>query len=73
MLFGHRANNRFWERTLANVAARFGAPEAPVVTEVVCVDRRRQWRHAGNVRHNAGIRATLDALASPLRTLRRRS
>ena len=73
MLFGHRANNRFWQRTLANVAARFGAPEAPVVTEAVCVDPRRQWRHAGNVRHNAGIRATLDALASPLRTLRRRS
>lgn len=72
MLFGHRANTRFWERTLANVAARFGATEAQVSTEVVCVDRRRQWRHAGNVRHNAGIRATLHTLTSPVRLLRRR-
>ena len=27
----------------------------------MCVDRRRLWRHAGNVRYNAGIRAALHA------------
>jgi hypothetical protein len=72
MLFGSRANNRFWQATLRNVAARFGSPQAEVETEVVCVDRRRQWRQAGNVRYNAGIRAALHAAAAPVRLVRRR-
>ncbi len=72
MLGGHRANNRFWQTTLANVAARFGAAEAAVETEIVCVDRRRQWRHVGNVRHNAGIRAAMHAAGAPARFVRRR-
>ncbi len=71
MLFGHRANSRFWEQTLANLARRFGVAEPQVVTEVVCVDRRRQWRHVGNVRHNAGMRSALHVLATPIRALRR--
>lgn len=73
MVFGgSRMNDRFWESTLRNVAARFGLPEAPVETEIVCVDRRRQWRHAGNIRHNAGMRAALHTAAAPIRFLRRR-
>ena len=71
MLFGSRTNNRFWQATIRNVAGRFGA-DAEVETDVVCVDRRRQWRHAGNVRYNAGIRAALHAAAAPARFLRRR-
>jgi hypothetical protein len=38
---------------------------------VVCVDRRRQWRKAGNLRHNAAIRTFLWRLAAPLRLLAR--
>jgi hypothetical protein len=72
MLGGGRMNNRFWETTIRNVAARFGAPEATVETEIVCVDRRRQWRYAGNVRHNAGMRGTLHTLSAPIRLIRRR-
>ena len=72
VLGGGRMNNRFWEATVANVAARFGLPGATVETEVVCVDRRRQWRHAGNVRYNAGIRAAMHAAAAPVRLVRRR-
>ena len=72
MLGGHRVNNRFWQTTLANVAARLGAASVEVETEIVCVDRRRQWRHAGNVRHNAGIRAALHAAGAPGRFVRRR-
>lgn len=71
MLFGNRTNNRFWQTTLRNVAARFGA-EGAVETEVVCVDRRRQWRNAGNVRYNAGIRAALHTATAPARLIRRR-
>ncbi len=69
-LGGHRMNNRFWEATLRNVAAHLGATVEPT-TDVVCVDRRRQWRHAGNVRHNAGFRSALYTAAGPLRWLRR--
>jgi hypothetical protein len=73
LLFGgHRANNRFWEATLRNVAARFGAAEAEVETEVMCVDRRRQWRYARNVRHNSGFRSALHTMSAPIRFLRRR-
>lgn len=54
-LGGHRQEDRFWEQTLANLAAHFGV-EAPVETQVVCVDRRRQWSRAGNIRHSAAIR-----------------
>ena len=73
MLGGQRAQNRFWQRTIANVAARFGSPDADVETEIVCVDRRRQWRQAGNIRYNAGIRGAIHAAATPLRYVRRRS
>ena len=54
MLGGHRANNRFWQATLANVAARFSSPDADVETEIVAVDRRRQRRQAGNIRYKRG-------------------
>jgi hypothetical protein len=73
MFGGHRANNRFWEATIRNVAARHGAPEAAVETEVLCVDRRRQWRYVRNVRHNSGFRSALHMAGAPLRMLRRRS
>jgi len=69
-LGGHRVNNRFWETTLRNVARRLGSSAEPTV-EVVCVDRRRQWRHAANVRHNAGFRSALHTATAPLRWLRR--
>jgi hypothetical protein len=42
-LGGHRRQDRFWERTLTDLAAGFGL-EAAVETRVVCVDRRRRWR-----------------------------
>jgi hypothetical protein len=73
MLFGNRTNNRFWQTTLRNVAARFGVADPEVETEILCVDRRRQWRQAGNVRYNAGIRAALHAAGAPIRAVVRRS
>lgn len=72
MLGGHTINNRFWTATLGNLARRFGGPPE-VETEVVCVDKRRQWRHMGNVRHNAGFRSLLYVAGAPLRRLRRGS
>jgi hypothetical protein len=65
-LGGHRQENRFWEQTLRALAAHFGVA-ADVETRSVCVDGRRQWWRVGNLRHNAGVRSGLYALAAPLR------
>lgn len=70
VLGGHRVNNRFWQRTVANLAARFGVSADPV-TEITKVDRRRQWRYFGNVRHNVGFRSALYSVAAPVRWIRR--
>src|SRR3954452_19683204 len=40
-LGGHKQEDRFWNQTLAAVAAEFGEHEAEVDTQVVCVDKRR--------------------------------
>ncbi len=71
MLGGHRQENRFWEQTLGSLAAHFGH-EADVDTQVVCVDKKRQWRHWRNVWHSAAIRSTLYTLSAPGRALKRR-
>jgi hypothetical protein len=67
---GHRMNNLFWEQTLRNLASHFGV-DGQVQTEVECVDPHRQWSHARNVWHNAGIRSGLYAAAAPLRWIER--
>jgi hypothetical protein len=59
---GHGKENRFWEQTLANLAASLGAEDAEVSTQVVCVDRKRQWSRAKNVRHSVAIRSTLHMI-----------
>ena len=67
----HRQEDRFWQRTLANLARHLGVADPVVTTAVVCVDRRRQWSKAGNVWHNAGIRTALYVLGAPVRALGR--
>ena len=52
--YTQRQEDKVWEHVLTGLAARFGVPDAQVSAEAVCVDRKRQWRRAGNVRHNAG-------------------
>jgi len=71
-LGGHRQEDRFWDHTLRSLAARFDHPGAEVDTRVICVDKRRQWKRAGNVRHSAAIKSVLYALAGPARLLRER-
>lgn len=57
-LGGHRKEDRIWQHTLQALAASLDVDESPT-TEVVCVDRRRQWRRFGNVRHDPALRALL--------------
>jgi hypothetical protein len=70
-LGGHRHENRFWEQTLASLAAHFGH-SAEVETQVVCVDKKRQWRHWRNLWHSAAVRSTLYTLSAPGRALKHR-
>jgi hypothetical protein len=71
-LGGHRMENAFWEQTLANVASRFGV-QAVATTESVCVDARRQWRRAGNLRHDIVIHSSIRMAGAPVRWLRERA
>lgn len=69
-LGGHKKEDRFWEHTLRQLAVHLGGGGA-VRTEAVCVDRRRQWRRAGNIRHNAAIRSAAYSAGRPFRALAR--
>jgi hypothetical protein len=60
-LGGHKLEDRFWQRTLANLAAHFGV-QGSVETQVTCVDKRRQWANAKNIRHSAAIRTGVASL-----------
>jgi hypothetical protein len=66
MLGGHRKEDRFWEATLQALAARFDV-DAEAETSVVCVDKRRQWGRAGNVRHCSALRSGVHTATAPLR------
>src|SRR3954471_11013401 len=68
---GHKQEDRFWQHTLAAVAAEFGEQEAEVDTQVVCVDKKRQWSKWRNVWHSSAIRSTLYTLGAPVRGVRR--
>jgi hypothetical protein len=59
---GHRMENTFWEQTLANLATHVGAEAPEVSTTTVCVDKKRQWSYAKNVRNSVAIRSTLHML-----------
>jgi plastocyanin len=68
-LGGHRTEDRMWAQTLANLASFFGLEDPRVDTSVVCVDRRRQWRRAGNLRHDAALHTAAHLLAAPVRAI----
>jgi hypothetical protein len=70
MAGGHDREDEHWKTTLRNLAARNGATGEPTA-ERVCVDAKRQWRRAGNLRHNAAIRSGLWMMAHPQRMIRR--
>ena len=68
---GHRKEDRFWAATLTALGRRLGIAEPAVETTSICVDSRRQWRHARNIWHNSMVRSVLQTLAAPVTSLRR--
>lgn len=67
ILGGHGKEDQHWQHTLTQLALHLGVRDPSVETRCVCIDSRRQWSRAGNIRHNAGIRTTLYVAATPLR------
>lgn len=59
---GARKEDRIWQHSVAALARSFEVLQPEVVTKVVCVDRRRQWRRVGNVRHDAALAAVARRL-----------
>ncbi|HEX5014850.1 MAG TPA: hypothetical protein VFV72_11910 [Candidatus Limnocylindrales bacterium] len=72
LLGGSRMNNRFWTTTLENLARHVGVADPVVSAQVVCVDKRRQWRHARNIRYSATLRTARHTLTAPVRWVTRR-
>jgi hypothetical protein len=70
-LGGHAQENRFWDQTLTALASSFGEPDPSVDTQVVCVDKRRQWSRWRNVWHSSAIRSTLYTMGAPVRGVKR--
>jgi len=66
LAFASRKEDRMWQHTLKAVAHHFGI-EAEVETEVVCLDKKRQWRQSKNIWHNAAIRSGIYSLGAPFR------
>ena len=69
MFGGHREEDVFWQRTLTRLAANFGHPDAIVDTNVICVDKKRQWSRWSNVWQSSAIRSTTYMLTAPVRKL----
>ena len=67
---GHKQEDRFWQHTLTALAAHF-EHEAEVDTQVVCVDRRRQWSRWRNLWQSSAIRSTIYTMGAPGRALKR--
>jgi len=65
-----KSEDRFWQHTLASLAAYFGV-EDQVETVVKCVDSKVQWSEAKNIWHNSAIRTMLYKITAPFRWLGR--
>jgi hypothetical protein len=72
VLGGNRLNNRFWQQTLENLARHVGVASPVVDVRIVCVDRKRQWRMVGNVRHSATLRTARHTLPARVGWVARR-
>lgn len=69
---GHKKEDEFWKATLMALAIRVGASPTHVETTATCLDKKRQWSNARNIRHNAAIRSGLYTMTHPFRRRRAR-
>ena len=69
-LWLNRKEDQVWHYTLRSLADSFGV-DAIVQQSATCIDEKRQWRQAGNIRYNAGIRSAIHQVTRPITRLRR--
>lgn len=69
-LGANRVNDRFWEETLRNLASHLGVADPLVTRRVICVDRRRQWRYASNLRRSPILGGVVRLVTRPFSRLR---
>lgn len=69
---GHKKEDQFWFATLEALANRVGATRTNVELTTTCLDKRRQWSNAGNIKHNAAIRSGIYTMTHPFRRRRAR-
>lgn len=72
MMGANRMNDRFWKQTLENLARYVGVTSPAVATQVVCIDKRRQWKQARNIRNSSILRTARHTLTAPIRWITRR-
>jgi hypothetical protein len=65
---GHAKEDKFWAETLGNLAKHFGVQSEPEV-QVVCVDKKRQWKRASNIWKNSAMRSGVYMMGAPFRAL----
>ena len=68
LMGGAKQQEAIWRHVLTSLAVLFGIT-GQVEMQKVVVDPRLQWRHAGNVWHNALIRTVIN---TPVRWIRKR-
>jgi hypothetical protein len=62
---GHKKEDRFWAATMIALGQRLGVEDPKVETTTTCVDSKRQWRNASNIRHNSAVRSVFQKKAVP--------
>ncbi len=66
MLGGHRMEDRHWKHVLESLARHLGV-EATASKSRKLIDRRRQWKNFGNIRHTAALSSLAYSLKHPFR------
>ena len=69
---GHKKEDHFWFATLEALADRAGATHTKVELTTTCIDKKRQWSNARNIKHNAAIRSSIYTMTHPFRRRRAR-
>ncbi len=65
---GHSKEDKFWFETLGNLAKHFGVDSEPEM-QMVCVDKKRQWKNAKNITKNSAMRSGLYMTGAPFRAM----
>lgn len=69
MFGGHAMEDKQWIHVLHEIGRHFGANDVKPTKSRTVVDKKRQWKHFGNVKHNAAIRSTFYMLGAPFRAI----